>query len=66
MEFREGVALFSFETLATTPVTGTVVVGQVFASESSGADVPLENVTITVDGAEETIRATTDSQGRLH
>jgi hypothetical protein len=60
-----GIGLFSFETLATTPVTGTVVTGQVFASESAGGDVPLENVTVTVDGAEETIRATTDSQGRF-
>ncbi len=65
-----GIALFSFETLSTDPIRGTAVIGRVFASERSGpgtngVNVPLQNVTITVDGAEETIRTTTDSQGRF-
>lgn len=48
------------------PDTG--VIGRVLASErgTDGADLPLANVTITVDGAEETLRATTDSEGRFH
>ncbi|MGZ8899332.1 MAG: Ig-like domain-containing protein [Limisphaerales bacterium] len=65
-----GVGLFSFETLSTVSVHGTAVIGQVFASEQEVMngitnDVPLANVTITVDGAEETIRATTDAEGRF-
>ena len=61
----------SFETLGITPVAGTGIVGRVFASEpGTGAggqptDVPLAGVTITVDGAEETLRTVTDAQGNF-
>ena len=47
------------------------IVGQVFASElGTGAggdpvDLPLAGVTITVDGAEETLRAVTDAEGNF-
>lgn len=60
-----------FETLSITPVTSTAIVGRVFASEpgagQQGAptDVPLAGVTITVDGAEQTLRAVTDAQGNF-
>ncbi len=60
-----------FETLSITPLVSTAIVGRVFASEpgtgQQGAptDVPLAGVTITVDGAEETLRAVTDAQGNF-
>lgn len=61
----------SFDTLSITPVAGTAISGRVFASEpgqgAGGAtvDVPLAGVTVTVDGAEETLRTTTDAQGNF-
>ncbi|MBL9176289.1 MAG: hypothetical protein JNL10_22290 [Verrucomicrobiales bacterium] len=63
-----GVGIADFETTSTTPVAGTVLRGRVFASEvvaGTGANRPLEGVTITVDGHEETLRATTDAEGRF-
>ena len=45
---------------------GTAVCGRVFASELDGTNnVPLEGVTITVDGAEATMRALTDDMGNF-
>lgn len=62
-----------FDTLTITPVFGTAIQGRVFASDpipTPGGDGktnfinrPLQGVTITVDGAEETIRTTTDVNG---
>jgi hypothetical protein len=68
-----GVAAIEFTTAALTPVAGTAVIGTVFASElvanpqTPGASTnrPLAGVTITVDGAEETLRTTTDAEGRF-
>ncbi|MES2736198.1 MAG: Ig-like domain-containing protein [Verrucomicrobiota bacterium] len=55
----------SFDTLSITALAGTAITGRVLASElgEGGADVPLQGVTVTVDGAEETLRATTDANG---
>lgn len=66
-----GQARFAFDTLSTTALTGTAIEGRVFASElvpdpnSTGMTVnqPLAGVIITVDGAEETLRAVTDANG---
>src|SRR5690606_35122811 len=46
-------------------LTGTAVIGYVFASERNpdGSNKPLANVTITVDGAEEQLRTVTDASG---
>ncbi|MBL9137029.1 MAG: Ig-like domain-containing protein, partial [Verrucomicrobiales bacterium] len=54
-----------FETAGTTPVPNTEVVGHVYASErrSDGSNQPLQGVTVTVDGAEESLRAVTDING---
>lgn len=58
-----------FETLSTSPLLGTAVIGHVFASEPQpdglGGFVnrPLRGVTITVDGMEDVLRTTTDEQG---
>lgn len=62
-----GTNVFTFDTLATTPVGRTAVIGRVFASEFSagGGNRPLEGVIITVDGAEESLRTTTDAQGQF-
>ncbi len=62
-----------FDTLATGGVKGTIVTGRVFASElaaSAGAtnalvNKPLQGVTVTVDGMEESLRAVTDAQGNF-
>ena len=69
---RPGGRLVStFETTSLTPVPATAVVGRVFASEPvpgpNGTFVnrPLPGVTVTVDGAEETVRAVTDAEGRF-
>ena len=55
----------SFDTSGTVGIPGTAVVGHVYAAapDAGGANVPLANVTITVDGAEETMRTTTDASG---
>ena len=68
-----GSAVFSFDTLGLTPLAGTAVVGTVYASElMPGADTgtnavnrPLEGVTITVDGMEESLRTRTDAMGNF-
>ena len=68
-----GALLLSFETGNLTPVAGTAVIGQVFASEpmtdpqnpGQFTKRPLKNVALTVDGAEETWRTTTDAEGRF-
>jgi hypothetical protein len=61
---------FFFDTFSATPLAATAVIGRVFASEpESGGQPgvfvnrPLAGVTITVDGAEETLRTTTDASG---
>lgn len=65
-------ARIDFDTLSITPVGDTGVVGWVYASEpiADGAggltNLPLAGVTLTVDGAEETLRTTTDAEGRFH
>ncbi len=59
-----GVAAWSFDTANLGAVPGTAVVGRVWASERrDGTNVPLAGVTITVDGAEETLRAVTGPDG---
>lgn len=59
-----GVGAWSFDTAGFAGLAGTSVVGRVFASEKSdGTNVPLAGVTITVDGAEETLRTTTRPDG---
>src|SRR5690606_4390787 len=66
-----GIAELHYGTLSVTPVGATAVIGRVFASElvpgsdntSATVNVPLEGVTITVDGMEETLRTTTDANG---
>ena len=70
-----GIAQVDFDTLSNTPIPGTAVIGQVFASElvlspggeggqnSQYTNRPLAGVTITVDGMEETLRAVTDTNG---
>lgn len=59
-----------FTTAPNGGVPGTGVIGWVYAAEpgEGGTNVPLSGVTVTVDGAEETLRATTDATGffRLH
>ncbi len=66
-----GSATLDFDTVTLTVVPGTRVAGRVFASElvpgNAGQQVnfPLEGVIITVDGLEETLRATTDAQGNF-
>lgn len=60
-----GIRVVEFTTTGASPMAGTAVVGQVFAAEPGpgGANRPLSNVTITVDGAEQTLRTTTDATG---
>ena len=65
-----GQKTIAFETLNLTPLAGTAVIGRVFASElmpgpgnANSINRPLEGVTITVDGSEETLRAVTDAMG---
>jgi hypothetical protein len=66
-----GQARFYFDTLSTTPVPGTAIAGRVLASKPGAGqngepvDVPLAGVTITVDGAEETLRAVTNGDGEF-
>ncbi len=68
-----GIGLVAFDTLSIAPVSGTEVYGRVFASElQPGPDTgtnaiqrPLAGVTITVDGMEESLRATTDAGGNF-
>ncbi len=66
-----GIAVIQFDTATITPVPVTAVIGNVYASElQPGSDTgtnavnrPLQGVIITVDGAEETLRAVTDVNG---
>ncbi|MFN0067318.1 MAG: Ig-like domain-containing protein [Limisphaerales bacterium] len=66
-----GQGRFFFDTVNLTPAPNTVVVGQVFASElvpgpgGGSTNRPLPGVTITVDGREQELRATTDAEGRF-
>jgi malonate-semialdehyde dehydrogenase (acetylating)/methylmalonate-semialdehyde dehydrogenase len=60
-----GVFTMQFNTLGNTPLNGTGVIGHVFAAEMGpgGTNRPLQGVTITVDGAEESLRVVTDANG---
>jgi hypothetical protein len=65
-----GVGTVEFDTLSVDVVPGTSVCGRVLASElapgnGGSVDVPLLGVTITVDGAESTLRALTDVNGNF-
>ncbi len=63
-----GLGQFEFDTVSVTPVGTTGVVGRVFASElvnGLALNRPLAGVTITVDGAEESLRAVTDANGNF-
>ena len=68
-----GSHVIAFDTLSTTPNGNTAINGRVFASElvpdangtTNTVNKPLAGVTITVDGAEETMRAVTDSLGNF-
>ena len=60
-----GIATLTFLTTSTSSLFNTAVIGQVFASEKNpdGSNHPLEGVTVTVDGTEQTLRAVTDTNG---
>jgi hypothetical protein len=60
-----GTRVLEFTTAGVTGLANTAVIGKVFASEKNpdGSNRPLENVIVTVDGAEEKLRATTDATG---
>jgi hypothetical protein len=67
-----GLLAIDFDTVSQTLIPNTIVSGRVFASElavrTNGAtnlsiNIPLAGVIITVDGLEETVRATTDQFG---
>ncbi len=66
-----GLFLLQFDTYSTTPIENTAISGTVFASEPvpNGAggftNRPIPGVTITVDGAEETMRAVTGANGQF-
>jgi hypothetical protein len=67
-----GTGRFEFETAASQPVPGTAVIGRVFASEfrvvggaTNWVNTPLQNVTVTVDGREQDLRAVTDAEGNF-
>lgn len=68
-----GWARIDFDTLSITPVANTAIRGRVFASElvpdplgtPNVLNTPLAGVTITVDGAEETLRTVTDAMGNF-
>lgn len=62
-----GVWSGSFDTLSITPVAATAISGRVIASEraTGGNETPLAGVTVTVDGAEQTLRTVTDAQGNF-
>ncbi|MCC6234013.1 MAG: carboxypeptidase regulatory-like domain-containing protein, partial [Verrucomicrobiales bacterium] len=63
-----GRRVLRFDTFGATPLPKTGVEGWVYASERNpdGSNRPLRNVTVTVDGAEETLRTTTDASGHFH
>ena len=66
-----GILSFSFDTANNSSLPTTAVSGHVYAAEAvpdlahpgSLTNLPLNEVTITVDGAEETLRTTTDQNG---
>jgi len=63
-----GFATLDFDTLGITALPNTAVIGRVYASEPLSGPVlstnrPLAGVIITVDGAEESLRTTTDADG---
>jgi hypothetical protein len=68
-----GNAIVDFDTLSTTPVAGTAVIGHIYASiqipvvstnsTTNFVDHPLPGVLISVIGAEQEIFTTTDAQG---
>ncbi|MBI3783118.1 MAG: Ig-like domain-containing protein, partial [Deltaproteobacteria bacterium] len=64
-----GATTFDFDTVGVASIPNTVVFGRVFASELASApgggsvNRPLAGVTISVDGAEQTMRAVTDAMG---
>lgn len=66
-----GLHVLNFDTFSTTSVAGTAISGVVFASEpvaprpDGTTNLPLPGVTVTVDGAEESLRAVTDAAGRF-
>ena len=62
-----GLAVIDFDTLTLTTLSGTAVVGRVFASElgNGGVNTPLAGVVISVDGLETTLRTTTDAMGNF-
>lgn len=66
-----GSLVFGYATPTVKTVAKTAVVGQVFAAEpvtlpdGSQTNLPLAGVTITVDGAEETLRTVTGADGKF-
>ncbi|MCC6233065.1 MAG: hypothetical protein IT580_10505 [Verrucomicrobiales bacterium] len=60
-----GTRVLEFTTAGAAGLANTAVIGKVFASEKNpdGSNRPLENVTVTVDGSDETLRTTTDATG---
>lgn len=63
-----GLGQIEFDTVSVTPVGTTGVIGRVFASElvnGLSLNRPLAGVTVTVDGAEEILRAVTDANGNF-
>ncbi|RKZ83649.1 MAG: hypothetical protein DRR19_18800, partial [Candidatus Parabeggiatoa sp. nov. 1] len=71
-ETEAGLSIIDFDTLTLTTEENTSVCGRVFASElavntqnGQSLDVPLEGVTISVDGMEDTLRTGTDASGNF-
>ena len=66
-----GVGVFDFDTLTLTSILGTSIFGRIFASELTddvdgmAVNTPLEGVTVTVDGADDTYSAVTDEMGNF-
>ncbi|MBL9135599.1 MAG: Ig-like domain-containing protein [Verrucomicrobiales bacterium] len=60
-----GSRVLEFLTAGITGLENTAVIGKVFASEKNpdGSNHPLEGAIVSVDGADETLRTTTDSTG---
>lgn len=60
-----GDAVIDFDTLSTTPVMRTAIMGHIYASEKNpdGSEHPIPGVRISVKGAEETLFTTTDATG---
>jgi len=66
-----GTGFVEFDTASISAISGTAIIGTVYASElvpdpnnlTNSVNVPLAGVTITVDGAEETLRTVTDANG---